>query len=129
MEAPAGLHEFARNPSCNTFLHSVGRHIPFATMVLGTKMLDDVAYGYNQSVAFTFMQQLLVKSALREWGDDARAAGEKEVNQLHWREMFVPRQMLELTAEQQTKILQSHMIIGQKRTGETKARMVAGGNM
>jgi hypothetical protein len=25
----------------------------------------------------------LVKSALREWGDDARAAGEKEVNQLH----------------------------------------------
>jgi hypothetical protein len=32
------------------------------------------------------MQQLLVKSALREWGDDARAAGEKELNQLHWRE-------------------------------------------
>jgi hypothetical protein len=36
--------------------------------------------------------------------------------------------MLELTAQQQTKILQSHMFIGQKRTGETKARMVAGGN-
>jgi hypothetical protein len=36
--------------------------------------------------------------------------------------------MSELTAEQQTKILQSHMFIGQKRTGETKARMVAGGN-
>ncbi len=52
-------------------------------MVLDTKMLDDCAYGYNQSVAFSFMQQLLVKSALREWGDDARAAGEKEVNQLH----------------------------------------------
>ncbi len=43
--------------------------------------------------------------------------------------MFVPRQMSELTAEQRTKILQSHMFIGQKRTGETKARMVAGGNM
>jgi hypothetical protein len=37
--------------------------------------------------------------------------------------------MPELTAEQQTKILQSHMFIGQKRTGEIKARMVAGGNM
>jgi hypothetical protein len=97
-------------------------------MVLGTKMLDDVAYGYNKLVAFSFMQQLLVKSALREWGDDARAAGEKEVNQLHRREMFVPRQMLELTAEQRAKILQSHMFIGQKPTGETKARMVAGGN-
>jgi hypothetical protein len=36
--------------------------------------------------------------------------------------------MSELKAEQQTKILQSHMFIGQKRTGETKTRMVAGGN-
>ncbi len=98
-------------------------------MVLGTKMLDDVAYGYNLSVAFSSMQQLLVKSALREWGEDARAAREKEVNQLHWRETFLPRRMLELTAEQQTKILQSHMFIGQKQTGETKARMVTGGNM
>jgi hypothetical protein len=105
-----------------------GKTYSFATTVLGTKMLDDVAYGYNQSVAFSFMQQLLVKSALREWGDDARAAGEKEVNQLHWRETFFPRRMSELTAEQQTKFLQSHMFIGQKQTGETKARMVAGGN-
>ncbi len=56
-------------------------------MVLGTKMLDNVAYGYNQSVAFSFMQQLSVKSALREWGNGARAAGEKEVNQLHWRDV------------------------------------------
>jgi hypothetical protein len=105
-----------------------GKMYSFATTVLGTKMLDDVAYGYNQSVAFSFMQQLLVKSALREWGDDARAARDKEVNQLHWRDTFVPRRMSELTAEQQTKILQSHMFIGQKRTGETKARIVEGGN-
>ncbi len=60
-----------------------GNTYSFATMVLGTKMLDDCAYGYNQSVAFSFMQQLLVMSALREWGDNVRAAGEKEVNQLH----------------------------------------------
>ncbi len=68
-----------------------GKTCSFATTVLGTKMLDNVAYGYNQSVVHSFMQQLLVKSALREWGDNARAAGEKEVNQLHWRETFVPR--------------------------------------
>ncbi len=36
--------------------------------------------------------------------------------------------MSELTAGQRAKILQSHMFIGQKRTGETKARMVASGN-
>ncbi len=105
-----------------------GKTYSFATTVLGKKMLDNVAYCYKQLVAFSFMEQLLVKSALRKWGDDARAAGEKEVNQLHWRETFVPRRMLKLTAEQQSKILQSHMFIGQKRTGETKARMVAGGN-
>jgi hypothetical protein len=106
----------------------IGKTYSFATTVLSTKMLDNVAYGYNQSVAFSFMQQLLVKSALREWGDNARAAGEKEVNQLHLRETFVPRQMSELTVEQHAKILQSHMFIEQKQTGETKARMVAGGN-
>jgi hypothetical protein len=82
-----------------------GEPYSFARIVLGTKMLDDGAYGYDQSVAFSFMQQLLVKSALREGGDNARAAGEKEVNQLHWRDTFIPRQMSELTTEKQTKIL------------------------
>ncbi len=32
-----------------------GKTYSFATMVLGTKMLDNVAYGYKQSVAFSFM--------------------------------------------------------------------------
>jgi hypothetical protein len=59
----------------------------FATMALGTRMLDDVHYSYNQLVAFSFMQQLSVKAALREWGNNAKVAGEKEVNQLHWREV------------------------------------------
>jgi hypothetical protein len=68
-----------------------GKMYSFATTVFGTKMLDNVAYGYNQSVALSFMQQLSVKSALREWGDDERAAGETEVNQLHWRDTFIPR--------------------------------------
>jgi hypothetical protein len=60
-------------------------------MVLGTRMLDDDVYSYNQSMVFSFMQQLSVKAALREWGDDARAAGEKDVNQEHWKETFLPR--------------------------------------
>jgi hypothetical protein len=78
-------------PKLQYFPAFSGKTYSFATRVLGTKMLDNVAYGYNQSVVFSFMQQLLVKSALREWGEDAMAAGEKEVNQLHWRETFVPR--------------------------------------
>jgi hypothetical protein len=69
------------------------------------------------------MQQLSVKAALREWGNNAKIAGEEEANQLNWRKTFVPRRMLELTAEQQTKILQSHMFIGQKRSGIRKRVM------
>ena len=60
-------------------------------------MLEDNAYTYNQKVAFSFMQQLSVKTVIKEWGHDAVVAREKEANQLHWRETFVPRRMSELT--------------------------------
>ena len=75
------------------------------------------------------MQQLSIKAALREWGDKAKVAGEKEATQLHWRETFVPKRMYKLTNEQRSKILHSHMFVVRKRTGETKARMVTGGNL
>jgi hypothetical protein len=37
-----------------------GNTYSFATTVLGTRMLDNVVYSYNQSVVFSFMQQLSV---------------------------------------------------------------------
>jgi hypothetical protein len=40
-----------------------------------------------------------------------------------------PKGMSELTNDQRLKVLQSHMFVVRKRTGETKARMVAGGNL
>jgi len=92
-------------------------------------MLGNEAFEYKQVVSYSFMQQLSVKAALREWGDEARVAGEKETSQLHWRETFIPKQMSELTNNQQSKVLQSHMFVVRKRTGETKARVVAGGNL
>ena len=61
----------------------------------------------NQGVAYSFMQQLSVKAALKQWGDDARVAGEKEMSQLHWRETFVPKRMSDLTSEQWGKICRS----------------------
>ena len=106
-----------------------GKKYSFATTELGGTMLDDEAYEYNQGVAYSFMQQLSVKAALKEWGEDARVAGEKETSQLHWRETFVPKRMSDLTSEQRDKILQSHMFVVKKRDGVTKARVVAGGNL
>ena len=105
-----------------------GKKYSCAATVLGTKMLEDKVYKYNQQVAFSFMQQLSVKAAIREWGADATVASEKETNQLHWRETFAPRQMSELTDNQRSKILQSRVFIIMKRTCEIKARMIAGGN-
>ncbi len=101
----------------------------FATTILGARMLGNEAYEYNQVVSYNFMQQLSVKAALREWGHEVRVAGEKETLQLHWRETFTPKRMSELTNDKRPKVLQSHMFAVRKCTGETKARMVAGGNL
>ena len=68
-----------------------GKKYSFATTILGARMLGDKAFEYNQVVSYSFMQQLSVKAALREWGDEARVVGEKETSQLHWRETFVPK--------------------------------------
>jgi len=73
-----------------------GRKYSFATTILGARMLGDKAFEYNQVVSYSFMQQLSMKAALREWGDEVRVAGEKETSQLHWRETFVSKQMSEL---------------------------------
>ena len=54
-----------------------GKKYSFATTVLGGTMLGDEAYEYNQGVAYSFMQQLSVKAALKQWGDDARVAGRR----------------------------------------------------
>jgi hypothetical protein len=106
-----------------------GKKYSFATTILGAGMLGGKAYEYNQVVSYSFMQQLSLKAALREWGDEARVQDEKETLQLHWRETFTPKQISELTNDQQSKVLQSHMFVVRKRTGETKARMVAGENL
>ena len=105
-----------------------GKKYSFATTAHGSNMLDDKAYEYNQVVTYSFMQQLSVKAGLKEWGDDARAAGEKEISQLQWRKTFVAKQMSDLTTEQRGKILPSHMFVVKKRDGVTKARIVADGN-
>ena len=48
-----------------------GKKYSFATTAHGSNMLDDEAYEYNQVVTYSFMQQLSVKTAIKQWGDDA----------------------------------------------------------
>ena len=55
-------------------------------------------------------------------------AAEAEMKQLHWRNLFRPVRWNELSTEQKAMVLESHIFLTQKRTGEIKGRTVAGGN-
>jgi hypothetical protein len=95
---------------------------------LGSSFLNKEDYQYDACIAFAFMQQLSLQSALKQWGSDAELAGIKEASQLHWRDTFIPRSYSDLTDDQKKRVLESHMIIVKKRDEQTKAIMVAGGN-
>ena len=54
-------------------------------------MLADDDYQHNPLIDFAFMQQMFLKAALKRWESEAEKAGMKEVNQLQWRDTFVPK--------------------------------------
>ena len=91
-------------------------------------MLEDDDYQHNPLVAFAFMQKMSLKAALKQWGSYAEKSGMKEVNQLHWRDTFAPKQYSELTNDEKSKVLENHIFIVKKHSGDTKARLVVGGN-
>jgi hypothetical protein len=92
----------------------IGKRYSFATTQLGTTYLKDETYQHDPLVAFAFLQQLLVKAALKQWGSEAEMAGQKEASQLHWRDKFVPKLWTYLSADEKSKILESHMFIVRK---------------
>ncbi len=61
----------------------IGKRYLFATTQLGTTYLKDETYQNTLLVACAFLQQLLVKAALKQWGSEAEIAGHKEASQLH----------------------------------------------
>ena len=77
----------------------------------GLLFCNDEAYQYNAEVAYTFMQQLSLKAALKQWGTNAEDAGVKEISQLHWRDTFVSRRYSDLTHQQKKKVVESHMFL------------------
>ncbi len=53
---------------------------------------------------------------------------EAEAKQLHWRNSFRPVHWKDVNKERRKQILESHVFVKKKRTGQIKARKVAGGN-
>ena len=83
---------------------------------------------WDADVVAMVFTQLTLKAALKTWGNNARAAAKSEMKQLHWRNSLKPVRLRDLTERQKQTILESHIIMKQKRTGEIKGRTVAGGN-
>ena len=74
------------------------------------------------------MTQMSLKAGLKAWGDKAGQAAYNEMKQLHFRDTFRPVHWKDLTEEQRTRILESHLFLKLKRDGSVKGRTVAGGN-
>jgi hypothetical protein len=105
-----------------------GQKYSFATTQLGKSLLKDDTYQNDLVVAFAFMQQISMKAVLKQWGSNAEIAGINEASQLHWRNKPIPKQYSQLTEDEKTKVLESHIFVVKKHTRETKARLVGGGN-
>ncbi len=95
---------------------------------LGLLFLQDTWYKYSSKVVGMVMTQLSLKAALKQWGKDAKAAVEAEAKQLHWHNSFRPVHWKDVDKERQKQILESHVFMKKKRTGQIKACKVAGGN-
>jgi hypothetical protein len=90
--------------------------------------LEQSKFEYDPRVIKMIFTQLSLKAAIKAWGKDATNAAKAEMKQLHWQNSFMPKLWSELSPEQKEKVLESHIFITQKRTGEIKGRTVAGGN-
>jgi hypothetical protein len=76
----------------------------------------------------TILTQLSIKAGLKEWGEDAEKAVHDEMKQLQFQKTFVPKHWHQLTKEQKSHVLESHLFLKQKKDVTVKGRAVAGGN-
>ncbi len=100
----------------------------YAYTQLGLSFLEDTWYKYSSKVMEMVMNQLSLKAALKQWGEDANAAVEAEAKHLHWRNLFRPVHWKDVNKERHKQILELHVFVKKKRTGQIKAHKVAGGN-
>jgi hypothetical protein len=100
----------------------------YAYTQLGLSFLQDTHYKYSSKVVEMVMTQLSLKAVPKQWGEDAKVAGEAKAKQLHWRNSFKPVHWKDVDKEKRKQILESHLFVKKKRSGQIKARKVVGGN-
>ena len=67
-------------------------------------------------------RQMSLKAGLRTFGDDGMKAGEKEMRQLHDRNVMTPVHKQCLTPEQRKEVLAYIMFLKRKHCGKIKGR-------
>jgi hypothetical protein len=74
-----------------------------------------------------FAQMYILQRGLKIFGEPGSVAAGKELDQLHSRNCFSPRDISTLTEEEKRKALDALMFLSEKRDGTVKGRMVANG--
>ena len=105
-------------------LETKGALYPDTHLLFQDCMLDPA----EPDVMAAIMTQLSLKVGLKTWGKKGRKAAYSEMKQLHFRDTFIPVHWKDLTREQRLTVLESHMFLKLKRSGDIKGRTVAGGN-
>src|SRR5210317_1748750 len=81
----------------------------------------------NAQLTAKLMQQVSQKEGLRRFGEEGNKAALAEMEQLHMRDTFKPVLPSNLTPEKKKEVLESIMLLKQKRDGTIKGRNCADG--
>ena len=63
------------------------------------------------------MNQMLLKTGLKEWGKKGRGAIHSDMKQLHMRDTFLPLHLKNMSYEERKQTLESQMFLKKKRGG------------
>ena len=84
---------------------------------------------HRPEVIGMIMVQLSMKAAEKEFGvERTKKACRLEVEQIHMRNIFVPKHWDDLTLKQRGRILEAFIFVKQKKSGADKARLVIDGS-
>src|SRR5210317_1366865 len=81
----------------------------------------------NAQLTAKLMQQVSLREGLRRFGEEGNRAALAEMEQLHMRDTFKPVLPSNLTPEKKKEVLESIMLLKQKRDGTIKGRNCADG--
>ena len=99
------------------FLHP-GAHVFFKRVAVQNEI----------DVNVVIITQISLREGLKKWVEKGRGAVHWENKKLHMRDTFISLHGKNLTEEQSNIILESHLLVKEKRDGTPKRMTVSGGN-